>query len=337
MDKLVAVIVPVYNAEQYLEKCIESILSENKVPIEIVLVDDGATDSSGRICDAFAAKDARIKVIHKENEGLMATWIRGVKESSAPFLFFVDSDDWLEEDVISTLAASLVPDKKQIVTGGFLIDRGEKGTRKERVGVAAGVYEGDALKTQIQNEVLGHEVRRVPLSRCMKLFSRELIEENLSFVDPSVRMGEDLTITVPAILDAERIVVLEGGPYYHYRYVTESMVHHYDAGLRENNVLLTKILQGVMEAKGIPQGAEAVKKEALFLWMLAMKNELRNEDEEDAIRNIRDICEKEKVKELLSLFETPFDIRTNRWIASMMRHPGTLRIKLLRALMRLKA
>ena len=59
MDKLVAVIVPVYNAEQYLEKCIESILSENKVPIEIVLVDDGATDSYGRICDAFAAKDAR--------------------------------------------------------------------------------------------------------------------------------------------------------------------------------------------------------------------------------------------------------------------------------------
>ena len=104
MDKLVAVIVPVYNAEQYLEKCIESILSENKVPIEIVLVDDGATDSSGRTCDAFAAKDARIKVIHKENEGLMATWIRGVKESSAPFLFFVDSDDWLEEDAISTLA-----------------------------------------------------------------------------------------------------------------------------------------------------------------------------------------------------------------------------------------
>ncbi|MBO5564796.1 MAG: glycosyltransferase family 2 protein [Lachnospiraceae bacterium] len=336
MDKKITVIVPVYNAERYLEKCIDSILVQDVPSMEILLLDDGATDSSGRICDAYAEKDERVRVIHKANEGLMATWMRGVRESDAPFLFFLDSDDWLEAGVIRKLHDALVEGKKQIVTGNILIDRLEKGQRMERLGIAPGIYEGETLQTQIKDEVLGHEVRRIPLSRCMKLFSRELIEDNLHLLQPQIRMGEDLNISVPAILDAERIVVLEGGPFYHYRYVAESMVHHYDTGLRENNRRLQEALTKVMEAKQIPHGKEMVEKEFLFFRLQAVKNELRNENAAEAIRNIREICEEEEEEKLLAKYDAPFENRTNRLIAPLLRHPGTMRIHFLRLLMRLK-
>ena len=82
----VSIIIPVYNAEEYLEQCIDSITGQTYRNIEVILVDDGSTDGSGTICDDYAARDIRIKVIHQENQGLVRTWIRGTKESSGDYL-----------------------------------------------------------------------------------------------------------------------------------------------------------------------------------------------------------------------------------------------------------
>ena len=88
---LVSIIVPVYNIEKYISKCIESVLSQTFKDWELILVDDGSTDNSGKICDEYALKDNRIKVIHKENEGVTATRDKGVKEAQGEFLFFIDA------------------------------------------------------------------------------------------------------------------------------------------------------------------------------------------------------------------------------------------------------
>ena len=92
-DYKVSVIVPVYNAENYIKKCVDSLTNQTYRNLEIVLVDDGSKDGSGRLCDEFALKDARIKVIHKENGGLISAWKRGVAESNGDYLNFIDSDD----------------------------------------------------------------------------------------------------------------------------------------------------------------------------------------------------------------------------------------------------
>ena len=96
----VSFIVPVYNAEIYLEQCIQSMTGQTYQNIEIVLVDDGSSDNSGKICDEFADKDERIRVIHQENQGLVKTWIRGTRESTGKYLCYVDSDDYIEPDMI---------------------------------------------------------------------------------------------------------------------------------------------------------------------------------------------------------------------------------------------
>ena len=104
MKPLLSVIVPVYNVEKYLKRCLESILVQSWNDYEIILVDDGSTDSSAQICDVYAEKYEMIRVIHKENKGLSDTRNRGIEEASGEYVYFPDSDDWLEPNTFSELS-----------------------------------------------------------------------------------------------------------------------------------------------------------------------------------------------------------------------------------------
>lgn len=98
-QKLISVIVPVYNAENYLERCLNSIVNQTYSNLEIILVDDGSRDRGPQICDSYAAGDKRIRVIHKQNGGLMSAWMAGVNVSAGDYLSFIDSDDWVETNM----------------------------------------------------------------------------------------------------------------------------------------------------------------------------------------------------------------------------------------------
>ena len=102
-SKLVSVIIPVYNVERYLKKCIDSILNQTYKNLEIILVDDGSTDCSSKICDEYAKNDTRILVIHKANGGQSEARNIGISESKGEYIFFVDSDDYIEYNAIETM------------------------------------------------------------------------------------------------------------------------------------------------------------------------------------------------------------------------------------------
>ena len=110
MDKqpLISVIVPVYNVEQYLSKCVESILGQTYTNLEIILVDDGSPDNCGKMCDEYAAKDKRVKVIHKENGGLVSARNAGYDIMSGDWHMYVDSDDWIDANMCEKLVKALV-------------------------------------------------------------------------------------------------------------------------------------------------------------------------------------------------------------------------------------
>lgn len=101
---LISVIVAVYNIEKYIVRCIESIINQSYRELEIILVDDGSTDASGKICDAYAEKDERIKVIHRENGGLSAARNTGIEQASGQFIAFVDGDDWIDSVMYQEMA-----------------------------------------------------------------------------------------------------------------------------------------------------------------------------------------------------------------------------------------
>ena len=105
--ELVSIIVPVYNTDKYLYQCVKSLLNQTYADIEIILVDDGSKDDSGRICNEFAKKYQRIKVIHKENAGLGYARNSGLKLATGKYVTFIDSDDWADPDLIQKLIMGL--------------------------------------------------------------------------------------------------------------------------------------------------------------------------------------------------------------------------------------
>ena len=116
MDKkapLVSVVVPVYNVERFLDECVESVLKQTMQDFDIILVDDGSTDSSGKSCDELAEKDNRIKVIHRENGGLSAARNTGFSAATGTYVYYLDSDDWIKSD---TLEKQRLPKKKRLTS-----------------------------------------------------------------------------------------------------------------------------------------------------------------------------------------------------------------------------
>ena len=117
--ELVSVIVPVYNVEKYLKKCVDSILSQSYQNIEVILINDGSLDGSGEICEAYAKKDERIKYITQNNSGLGKTRNRGIEEASGKYLLFVDSDDYIENTMIEKLYHNITESHADVASCGI--------------------------------------------------------------------------------------------------------------------------------------------------------------------------------------------------------------------------
>ena len=141
----VSVVVPVYNVEKYLVRCIQSILSQTYRELEIILVDDGSKDNSSWMCDQLAAKDARIKVVHQENQGLGCARNTGLKNATGAFVAFVDSDDYIGESHIEKLYRSAIETQADIAVG-FYVSINEVGeiTRKKNY-LKLGEYERESV------------------------------------------------------------------------------------------------------------------------------------------------------------------------------------------------
>ena len=132
-EVLISVIIPIYNVAPYLEKCVHSVLNQSYKNLEIILVDDGSTDESGKICDDLERKDQRIRVIHKQNEGLGLTRNYGLKHAKGKYVLFTDSDDYVDISAIDKMVYSAEKEKAQLVIAGFSkVTEGKKLLYEER-------------------------------------------------------------------------------------------------------------------------------------------------------------------------------------------------------------
>lgn len=116
MNELISIIIPVYNVEKYIGKCIDSLIKQKYDNLEIILIDDGSSDNSGEICDKYAKKDKRIKVIHKKNSGQADSRNIGISKASGKYIGFVDSDDYIDKDYYNRLYKTLVKNNADVVT-----------------------------------------------------------------------------------------------------------------------------------------------------------------------------------------------------------------------------
>lgn len=332
----ISMIIPVYNAEQYLKKCVDSVRAQTYGNLEIMLVDDGSTDSSGELCDAYAEKDERIRVVHKENGGLVSAWKAGVKECSGEYVSFLDSDDWIDPEMLSEMSAYLTGNDREMVISDYIIER--DGGSQEYVWqkLVPGEYGRKEIEEKIFPCLLGQEERYITISRCMKLISKRLIAENGSYTDPAIIVGEDTTIMLPVLLDCQRIVAMDHKAYYHYLYVKESMVHKYNEKLTENIRKLIQTTDRILKDKFSGDKLEEQKKhldqESVLWYFLVLKNEARG-NPSGYRRNILKLCRSEEIRDLVKRTEITVNQPANKLLYLVMKHPNELTVRLLRLAM----
>ena len=179
MDK-VSFIIPVYNVEKYLKKCIKSVLDQSYQNIEVLLIDDGSTDGSLKICDDYAKKDSRIKVFHKENEGLSATRNLGVKLSTGKYITFIDSDDTISEDFCETLLNAIKTQKCDVASVSLVMTR-VNGYKIETSNDTEVVSHDNELRVYTKKDILKEVLLRKSFKNyiCTKLYRRELFDHCL--------------------------------------------------------------------------------------------------------------------------------------------------------------
>lgn len=331
-NPLISIIVPVYNKEAYLRECVDSILAQTYRRIEVILVDDESTDTSGKICDEYGQAQERVLVIHQKNGGPTAACVAGMEAASGGYYMFVDSDDYLEPKTLAQMADRLADVPGEIVCCDHVVEK-QKGKEQVRNGVEPGIYEGDRLRERIKAKLIGEEKKVIPLSRCMKLCEKSLFEGNEIYYDYSLRFGDDTNLMYPAMLESSRVVIMKDAFYYHYRYVEGSLVHGYDEELFSGVERLMAVVKRTAEEKKAPDAAAAVDREYCYMLLYVMKNELRGPGK-DYRKRIQAIFGKEKIKTMLQ--NTPISVteRSNQLLYMGMMYPGGVLLRVLRLILR---
>lgn len=218
-DPKISIIVPVYNAEKYLNRCLDSIVNQKFIDWECVLIDDGSSDNSGIICDDYAQKDKRFKTIHKRNEGPSIARNEGIKNAIGKYLCFIDSDDWVDSLYLQQLFENAIENEPALIISGFIkedIKGPSKHEHKEEL------YTEESFHKMFEERKFCFE--GYPFG---KLYNKELINNyNIEF-NPYVKFSEDLIFNLDYILCVKRIKFISGTAYHYMNDNPSSLIKSY--------------------------------------------------------------------------------------------------------------
>lgn len=224
-DMYFSVIVPVYGVERYINECVDSILSEDFDDLELILVDDGSKDNCPAICDKYAERDGRVRVIHKKNGGLVSARQEGLLSAKGKYIINVDGDDSIEPGYFKMAYELCEKYNPDIISFGINYDYGQKKVFDPEP-VEKGLYTGDRLKQIHEKMLLTKDMKHMHYFLWAKVFKRQAIFECQQRVDKRISMGEDVTCLIPAYLKAERVYISDK-TVYNCRCRNESMSRSY--------------------------------------------------------------------------------------------------------------
>ena len=259
MNPLISVIVPIYNVEMYLNECVESIVNQSYSHLEIILVDDGSTDNCPQICDNWAVKDSRIKVIHKENAGLGNARNSGLLIATGEYVSFLDSDDFIDVDLYSYITPILVQTKADCLKFGMTNYYKNKDLEKKiRSNQFNLICEANTIKLiakLIFEYYPSTELKKyhIDASCCWGVFKRSIIKEhNIFFPSERKLLSEDYIFHFDFLMNTSTLVFCEN-TYYHYRVNFNSLSKKIDTTRLQRAKNLCEHVKNRMKNEGYTQ------------------------------------------------------------------------------------
>lgn len=221
---VISVVVPLYNAENTINKCLDSILAQTFSNIEIICVNDGSTDNTGSILDEYARLHSNVVVIHIENSGVTVARKIGIAKASGEYIGFVDGDDWIEKEMFSKLYEAIVKHKADMVCSGYYFEGDYVSECYD--GVDEGLYSDDGIRYLCDNAIYNVDTRQVGLRSTIwcKLFSAEIVQEIQREMMDELSFSEDKVLILLFLMKCQRVYVLHEA-YYHYVKNSQSTVN----------------------------------------------------------------------------------------------------------------
>lgn len=315
---MISLIVPVYNVKEYIEEFLNSVTNQTFKDFEAVLVDDGSTDGTAAILDEYAEKYDFLKVIHKENGGVVSAWKRGLIESKGEYISFADPDDIMICNSLETQYRLMTENDADIVITG--INRLEAGKivymPADKWSLEEGVYSGERLK-KIKQNLLGSIDNKEAVfffAKWNKLFKRKIIFDNLDYSKENVTFGDDVCICASAIYDSSKIVYSHT-PLYIYRIRNDSLTTvNFNTKQIDNAVNLINSVRSLVTDKGYMNEFVYYNDPSYHIMLLMRKISALPVRTKEKKRLMR-ILQKHSFAETYNLKEAKKYISRNRYIA----------------------
>lgn len=219
MEPIISIVVPVYNVEKYLKRCIESLLKQDISEKEIILIDDGSKDSSPQICDQYCAEYPFIRVLHKKNEGLGYARNSGISLARGKYVSFVDSDDEIEENHYVKLVSAAEHSRADACLSG-MTDVYENSSKSTPHPLAGNIFDKIGIMNILLPSMIGYDLQGgnySGMSVCRGIYKRALlIEKGIVFPSEREYISEDVIFDIKFMKNAECVVIVDGAGYYYY-------------------------------------------------------------------------------------------------------------------------
>ena len=272
----VSVVIPVYNMEKYLERCMNSVLAQTLKELEIILVDDGGSDGSVAMCDKYAKEYDNVKVLHKKNGGLTSAWKAGSELAEGNYIGYVDSDDFIEPDMYEKLYEEAEKENADIACCGLrhIYESGDHEEWNEQMEFPEQVFTVDTLKEQVFPVLINDGSfmgRHLQPNRVTKIVKRELVVKNLSMCDDRVSIGEDFQFSLCMFLDAKKVVIVKDFYPYYYYMNNSSMTMKYDEKYMKKIKIMKENLCRISDEKAAYDLKQQILNDFLCLTVLHVK------------------------------------------------------------------
>ena len=308
MKPCISIIVPVYNVEKYLNRCLESLKNQSLRNIEIILVNDGSLDESGKICDEHSIRDKRIKVIHKENEGLGMARNTGLQVAQGEFVAYVDSDDYVSLDMYENLYTLAKKEEADTVLCNFYkVNSKGKILNNESDSIVDKVFYNEEVVDKVLINMLGANPSyisdiKISMSVWKGIYSNKLIKDNaIKFCSEREFISEDIIYHID-YLSYSRKLAITNKKHYYYCENNSSLTKSYNVNrFEKEKVLFEEIIRKVNEKKMLERAKLRIYRTFIGRFRTCIKHEvLYNKNILDSFKKISLICNDEKVSYVLN-------------------------------------
>lgn len=272
----VSIVIPVYNMEKYLDRCMQSVFAQTLQEIEIILVDDGGKDASVLMCDQYAKQDERVRVIHKQNGGLTSAWKAGSKVAKGEYIGYIDSDDFIDADMFEKLYQRAKEENADIACCGLkhLYEQDNHEEWTEQMSFPQDVFTVEEIRKKMFPVLINDGSfmgRSLQPNRVTKLVRTSLVQKNLSLCDDRVGIGEDFQFSLCMFLDADKVVILRDYFPYYYWMNDSSMTMQHDVRYMDKIKILKENLSRISDAKNVYDFKPQIINDFLCLTVLHIK------------------------------------------------------------------